>query len=54
MVELFIADVLMALTMFVVVPGFILFIASLYVEVCDAMDAMERKELGSRRPQGKE
>ena len=48
MMEEVIADVLMAATMLIGVPGFLIFIACLYVEAADAMDQMERQHKGRR------
>lgn len=42
------AELLAAITLFVAVPGSILFIAGLYVEALDAMDRMEREHRGKR------
>lgn len=48
MIDEAIADVLLFATVFAAVPGFLLFIAGLFVEAMDAMDEMERHHKGKK------
>lgn len=48
MIEEALAEILMAVTMLVGVPGFLIFIACLFVEAADAMDQLEREHKGRR------
>lgn len=46
--DMVLAELMTAVTMFVAVPGMLIFIAGLFVECADAMDRMERENKGKR------